>query len=270
MTELITLLSLPFVQRALLGGVLVAGVISWLGILVVLRKSSFFGDAIAHSALTGVAIGLLLGWQPILAAAVYAVVIAWLLPVLRKNSLLPIDTLLGFLLPFSMGIGVLLLSRMPGYQPELMSFLFGSILSISWTDIWVMTGLVAVVVIGMVLLWRRLLFAAFDPEYAQIMGVKVQRLDMFYHGLLALMIVAGTQVVGIVLVNALLVIPASIARLWVRSLNQMVIVTPIVAMVVTLLGITVSFVSDLPTGPTIAVVAGMGLLLSVGLKAVRT
>lgn len=257
MQELITIFELPFMQRALIGGVLIAVLTSWMGILVVLRQSSFYGDAIAHSSLTGVALGLLFGFDPILAATVYAIFISFLLPYLRKHSNLPIDSLLGFILPFSMAIGVILLGLIPGYQPELISFLFGSILAVSWEGILVIVGLIAAAVLLNLFYRKKLIFVSFDSEYARISGIRVEVIDVLYQILLAVTIVAGIRFVGIVLVNALLVIPASTVRIYARSLNQMFLFTPILSLIVVVAGLLTSFFLDIPTGPSIAAFSGI-------------
>ena len=124
-------LAYAFMQRALVAGLLVSVMTSLLGVLVVLRRSAFFGDAIAHASLAGVALGVLTGWHPLLTAAGVSVGISMLLHAVERRTRLALDTVLGFVLPFFMAIGVLLLSLKPGYQPELMSFLFGSILTVS-------------------------------------------------------------------------------------------------------------------------------------------
>lgn len=262
MQELITIFELPFMQRALIGGVLIAVLTSWMGILVVLRQSSFYGDAIAHSSLTGVALGLMFGFDPILVAAIYAIFISFLLPYLRKHSNLPIDSLLGFILPFSMAIGVILLGLLPGYQPELISFLFGSILAVSWEGILVIIGLIAAAVLLNLFYRKKLIFVSFDSEYARISGIKVEVIDVLYQILLAVTIVAGIRFVGIVLVNALLVIPASTVRIYARSLNQMFLFTPILSLFTVIAGLLASFYFDIPTGPSIAAFSGVVFLLA--------
>src|SRR2546425_12251437 len=124
-------LAYPFMQRALAAGVLVGVMTSLLGVLVVLRRSAFFGDAIAHAALAGVAVGVLTGWNPLLAAVGVGIGIAMSLQAVERRSRLALDTLLGVVLPFFLALGVLMLSLTPGYQPELVRFLFGSILTVS-------------------------------------------------------------------------------------------------------------------------------------------
>lgn len=261
--EISEILSFPFIQRAIIGGVLVAVLTSWMGTLVVLRQASFFGDAIAHSSLMGVALGLLLGFNPILAAALYAILVSFGLPYLKKSSKLPTDSLLGFVLPFSMGIGVILLTYIPGYQPELVSFLFGSILSVGWTDIAVVAGLTTVTALVMLVVKNKLLLTSFDSEYAKVSGIKVEKIDVIYNILLAVTIVTGIRLVGIILINALLVIPASTIRLQAKSLKEMFIYSPLLAVGVTLAGLGLSFFTNLPTGPAIAVMAGLVFLLAV-------
>lgn len=260
--EVLQLTSLPFVQRAVIGGISVAILSSTMGVLVVLRRSAFFGDAIAHASLTGVALGLLLGWQPLLMAAVWAVMLGFGLPWLEKSTKLPLDSLLGLLLPLSMAIGVLLLTYIPGYQPELVSYLFGSLLSISWTDIGLMVAL-TIVALGL-LVWQRrqLLLSSIDPDFAQLRGINVARVQTLYQVLLALTVVVAVQVVGVVLINALLIVPTATAKFQARSLRSLWIITPLVAVLATTVGLGLSLAADWPVGPSITLVMGVGFGLS--------
>ncbi len=250
------LIQLPFMQRAILGGMVVAVLAALMGVLMVLKRAAFFSDAVAHASLAGVAIGLLIGVDPLVSALIYAIGIAWVIPVLQNKNWVPLDSLLGLVLPFSMGLGVILLSFLPGYRPELMSFLFGNILAITWRDL-IMVGAAALVVLVSVLgLWKRLIFVVFDPVYAKLCGIKVDRIEMIFNILLAVTVVIGIRLVGIILINALLVIPASIVRLYARSMKEMFTWTPVVAVLITGSGILVSLGTNLPTGPVISVVAG--------------
>lgn len=263
---LLELFTLPFMQRAILGGIIVPMLASLMGVLVVLKKSSLFGDTIAHASLAGVALGLLVGYNPVLTAAIFVVGIAVILPHLEAKSLLPLDNLLGFILPFSMGIGVILLARIPGYQPELISFLFGNILTISWQSLLVIS-LIALFVLSVFFLFKdQLALTIFDSDQAKLSNVNTKLMNSVYSVLLALTIVVSIQLVGIILVNALLVIPAITLRLHAKSLKQMFAITPLVALSTTLLGLFLSYFLNLPSGPTITVVAGLGLIVSILLK----
>lgn len=253
-------------QRAFLGGIIIALLLSYFGIFAMLRKSSFFGDAIAHSSLTGVALGILLGLDPLIMAMLYAVFVAFILPALRKRSDLHTDSLLGIILPVSMAFGVILLAITPGYQPDLMSFLFGSILGIGWTEILVTTVISLILLVGARMYHKKLLNISFDPEYSRLLGIRVNTLDMIFHVGLAISIVLGIQLVGIVLVNALLIIPAATARLFARSLKDMFVYAPIVSVLSTIGGLAASYFLNLPSGPTIAVTSGLVFLGSLVYK----
>jgi zinc transport system permease protein len=262
-------LGYPFMQRALVAGLLVGVVSSVLGVFVVLRRSAFFGDAVAHASLAGVAAGIVTGTSPLALAAVVAVSIGLSLHRLERSARLSLDTILGFILPFFMAIGVLLLSLSPGFQPELLSYLFGSILTVSWEGLAAITGVGAVVAVVMVRNGRALVFAAFDPESAHATGINVPRLLTVFHVLLALAVIASISVVGIVLANALLVIPAATAKLLAGSLKRMFILAPLVGLASVLVGLVASYRLDLPSGPAIVAVAGVAFLIAWAVAAMR-
>ena len=263
------LLAYPFMQRALLAGILVGSMTSLLGVLVVLRRSAFFGDAIAHASLAGVAVGVLAGWPPLLPAAGVGVGLAMSLHAAERRTQLSLDTVLGFILPFFMALGVILLSLKPGYQPELISFLFGSILTVSHESLIVIAS-VTVVVLGFFLRYRhQVIFAAFDEEAARLSGIRVSLMLTGYHILLALVVIASIRTVGVILVNALLIIPAATAKLWARSLAHMLVLTPLLGMTCVVVGIVASYYLDLPSGPAIVVLAGLVFLVAVGVKRPR-
>jgi zinc transport system permease protein len=266
---MIEALTLPFMQRALLAGLLVGVVASLLGVYVILRRAAFFGDAVAHASLAGVALGVLGGIPPLLGAAGVAVAIGLSLHRLERHSRLSLDAILGFVLPFFMAVGVLLLSAAPGYQPELLSYLFGSLLTVSRERV-AAVALIAVAVVAGLVRWRRqLVFAAFDAEGAQVAGIRVGRLLTVYHGLLALAVVASLSTVGIVLANALLVIPAATAKLLARSLAQMFWLAPLVGTASVVVGLAAAYRLDLPSGPAIVVVAGLLFLAAWGVATAR-
>src|SRR5262249_14529093 len=195
-------LAYPFMQRALAAGVLVGVMTSLLGVLVVLRRSAFFGDAIAHAALAGVAVGVLTGWNPLLAAVGVGIGIVMSLQIMERRSRLALDTVLGFVLPFFLAVGVLLLSLTPGYQPELVSFLFGSILTVSRDSLLVIVTITAVV-LGFLLRFRhQLIFATFDEDAAQLAGIRVGLVLTSYYVLLALVILSRVPTVAAAPVHA--------------------------------------------------------------------
>jgi zinc transport system permease protein len=262
-------LTLPFMQRALITGLLVGLVASLLGVFVILRRAAFFGDAIAHASLAGVALGVVAGIPPLLAAAGVAVGIGFALHRLERHARLSLDAILGFVLPFFMALGVLILSLVPGYQPELLSYLFGSLLTVSWERL----AAVAVIAVGVAAVLvhsrNRLVFAVFDAEGAQVAGVRVGRLLTLYHVLLALAVIASISTVGIVMANALLVIPAATAKLLARSLGHMFWLAPVAGTVSVVVGLAAAYRFDVPSGPAIVVVAGLVFLTAWGARTSR-
>lgn len=254
-------LAYPFMQRALMAGVLVGLITSLLGVLVVIRRSAFFGDAIAHAALAGVALSVLLGGNPLLGALAVGIGIALSLHVVERRSQLAVDTVLGLVLPFFLALGVLILSLTPGYQPELVSFLFGSILTVSQENVWLI-ALIALIVLLFLLGFRhQLVFVTFDEEAAQLAGIRVHLVLTGYYVLLSLVIIASIRTVGTILVTALLVIPAATAKLLAHSLRHMFLLTPLLGLVSVVGGMLVSYYYDLPSGPSIVVLAGLMFLV---------
>jgi zinc transport system permease protein len=262
-------LAYPFMQRALVAGLLVGLVASLLGVFVILRRSAFFGDAVAHASLAGIALGVVSGVPPLLPAAAVAVGIGLGLHRLERVGRLSLDTILGFILPFFMAIGVLVLSLSPGFQPELLSYLFGSILTVSWRGLGAIALVAVLVALVLARLGRRLVFATFDPDGAHAAGIDVARLLTVHHVLLAFTVIASISVVGIVLVNALLVIPAATAKLLARSLGQMFVLAPLIGIGSVLAGLIVSSWVDAPSGPAIVVIAGILFLAAWGRVARR-
>jgi zinc transport system permease protein len=266
---LVEALGYAFMQRALVAGLLVGLVASLLGVFVILRRSAFFGDAVAHASLAGVAVGVVLGVPPLLPAAAVAVGIGLALHRLERVGRLSLDTILGFILPFFMAVGVLVLSLSPGFQPELLSYLFGSILTVSWEGLAAIAVVSALVMLVLARYGRALVFAAFDPDGAHAAGLRVAALLTLFHMLLALVVVACISVVGIVLVNALLVIPAATAKLVARSLGHMFVLAPLFGIGSVLAGLLVSYWLDAPSGPAIVVTAGIVFLVAWGREAWR-
>lgn len=257
MNEILALLSLPFLQRALLAGFLISILAGLVGVMTLIRKTAFYGDAISHSSLAGVAMGLALGIYPLYTATIYAILVALALPTLKKKLALSLDNVLGIILPFSMGLGVLIFALLPGYQPEMMSFLFGNILTIRMQEIYFLLAIFVISVLVMVALFNQILLTSLDEDYAQLLGLKVKWLQRIYEILVAIIIVAGVKLLGVILINALLIIPASTAKNLSPNLKSWLIISPIISVVVVLGGTMFSIILNTPPGATIAVFAGL-------------
>lgn len=262
MNHWLTIITAPFFVRALLGGLAVAWLTANLGAHVVMRRNSLYGEAIGHAALAGVALGLWLKIDPILTTLLVALLVALGLPRLQRSSHLPLDNWLGALLPTALGVGVILLALHPGYQPDLMSYLFGNILAISQVRLYWLLGLT----VATLWLARRyqsgLLLVSFDETLATVSGAPVRRLQLLFNALLAVAVTAGIQVVGAILINTLLIVPAAIVRVWARSTRQLIVWTPILSSLIVVVGLLLSAALDIPSGPAVAVLGGVTLLLT--------
>ncbi len=244
----------------LLTGVLLATITGPLGSFVVWRRMAFFGDTLAHGALLGITLGVLTDINLTVALALSCVLLALLLMPLQNRSNLSSDTLLGIVSHSTLAIGLVALSLADGVRVDLMSYLFGDLLAVEISDLaWVSAS---VMVIGglMALNWRGLLTSTVSPELAEIDGYPVKRLNLLLVLMLAMVVALAMKIVGILLVSALLVVPAATARSFARTPQQMVLIAAVSGISSVLLGIWASFQWDTPTGPSV-VVAAAGLFI---------
>jgi len=256
-------LAYGFVVNALLAGLMIGPVLGGLGTLVVVKRFAFFSEAVGHAALTGVAIGILLGEPytgPYGSLFGYCLLFGLLLNYLRNRTGLSPDTLIGVFLSVSLALGASLLLMLAGKINVhiLENVLFGSVLTVSGQDLLVL-GIVALLVLGLALpLYNRIILASFNPQLAAVRGVAVKRLDYLFVVLVTLVTVAAVKVIGAILVGALLVIPAAAARLVSQSLKGFFWLSVLIATLSTLLGILLPIMFDLPvpSGAAIILVAG--------------
>ncbi len=245
------ILALPFFQRALIVGLILGVLMAILGVFVVLRKMSFFSDAIGHSALAGIAIGLLLGINPFLAALAFSLLVAFGISSVRAATRQSIDTLLGVFFSASVALGVILVTLTPGYQSDLISFLFGNILTVASSD--VISSLIIALIATGILLWAGKGFVAIslDQSLAKAEGVPVKRYELLFMLLLAAVIALAIKFVGVILVTALLIIPAATAQNLARSLTGMFGLSVLISIISVTVGMLISAALSTPSGPTI-------------------
>jgi len=262
-------LAYGFVINALIAGVMIGPVLGGLGTLVVVKRFAFFSEAVGHAALTGVAIGILLGEPytgPYGSLFGYCLLFGILLNFLRNRTGLSPDTLIGVFLSVSLALGASLLLMLAGKINVhiLENVLFGSVLTVSAQDLLVL-GIVAVLVLALALpLYNRIMLASFNPQLAAVRGVAVKTLDYLFVVLVTLVTVASVKVIGAILVGALLVIPAAAARLVSQSLKGFFFISVLIATASTLCGILLPIVFDLPvpSGAAIILVAGVCFALA--------
>lgn len=268
--NLTDLLHFAFIQRALVVGVVIGATLALFSPLVVVRKMAFFGEGIAHASLTGIAIGLIVGWQPVGVAIIFGALLAIVMDLVERTTRLTSDTIIGIFFSASMAVGVILISLSPGYQPDLLGFLFGNILAIRTSELWLTGGIALIIGLFYFFYRRQLLLRALDPDTAALTGVRTVWVETAFRVLLAVVVVISVKVIGIVLVSALLVLPAATAKLIARSMRGLTLIAFAVSEIVVIGGLLISFGLDWPSGATI-IVFGTGLfLLTVALRPVLT
>ncbi len=266
---MLEILSYPFLQRAILAGLIMALLLAFLGPFVILKRMSFFADGIAHASLAGVAIGIFLSFNPLLAAVLISVIFAIVIYFTEQKQGLPVDTIIGILFSFGMALGVLLISVYPGYQPELMSFLFGNILAIQKGELIMMFGLSLFILLFLFFNLKQLALFTLNEETAYTEGIKVKRLRLFLYIILAITVVLGIKILGIILVSALLLVPTAIARLFSCSFVSLLVNSVLLAEGIVLSGIIFSYYLNFPTGPSIVVLGVLIFALSVFIKNIK-
>jgi zinc transport system permease protein len=261
-----TLARETFLQHALIGGLLASLGCGVIGTYVVAKRISFVAGGIAHSVLGGMGIAYFLGASPLAgalaAALVAALIIGWVNLRLRQNE----DTIIAALWAVGMAVGVLFISRTPGYNADLMSYLFGNILMVSRADLYVMAALDAVAILLVTLFSKQFLAVSFDQEFARVQGVRVEVFHLLLLCLVALSVVVLIQVVGLILVLALLVLPAAIAAQYLSRLVPIMVLAIVLGMTFTCGGLALSYAPDLPAGATIVLLAGAAYLISLSAR----
>ena len=251
MEHLTELLSYPFVQRALLAGVFSGALLAVLGIFVVLRKMAFFSDGIAHTALAGVAIALLVGQQPLVWAVGVGILFSVAIYFLEKKTNIATDSLIGILFTSSLALGVVLMNFKKGYQPDLLSFLFGNILTIRSEELWIIIPLATVILAFVLFSYKKYLFICLSDELAKLSRIHTEIYRLLLYVLLAISSILAIKMFGIILVSALLIIPVSFSKLFARSAKSLLALSIIFVEIIVVGGSIVSLILDLPTGAVI-------------------
>ncbi len=251
-----------FLVFALLAGSGVALVSGPLGAFVIWRRMAYFGDTLAHASLLGVALGLFLQINTWLAVMVSSILLALALLLLQKRQALATDTLLGILSHSALAAGLVCVSRFAEQRIDLFSFLFGDLLTANAQDLVTIYSF-AVLVLGLLIwAWRPLLLCALDQNLAQVEGLAVQRWQTLLMVMMALVIALAMKVVGVLLITALLIIPAASARQLTQSPEAMAILASGLGVLAVLGGLASSFWWDTPAGPSVVLAAGLGFLVS--------
>ena len=258
-----------FFWRALIGGVGVALVAGPLGCFIVWRRMAYFGDTMAHAALLGVALAILLEIHMTLGVFAITATVAFALVLLQRQQALPTDALLGILSHSTLAIGLVLVAFMAWVRIDLLSYLFGDLLAVSRLDIALIWGGGAVVLALLAAVWRPLLAATVSAELAAAEGLKPERARLVFMLLMAGVIAIAMKIVGILLITSLLVIPAATARRFAPGPEAMALIAAAAGALAVVLGLSASLQWDTPSGPSVVVAALALFLLSLASLAFR-
>lgn len=258
-----------FLQHGVLAIILSGVACGLVGSFVVSRRITNIAAAIAHTVLGGMGIAYYLnrvkGWDvtpmhgAVIAAVLAALTIGWVTLKARQRE----DTVISVVWAVGMAVGILAISQTPGYNQELMSYLFGNILMVASGDLWLMAGLDVILIAVVWLFYNRFVAVCFDEEFARVRGISVTGTYLLLLVLVALSVVVMVSVVGIVLVIALLTIPAAIAGQYTRTLAPMIVLSVAITIVLSLLGTALSYGPDLPVGATIIALSGLAYMILV-------
>jgi zinc transport system permease protein len=255
-----------FLLYALLAGLGVALVAGPLGCFVVWRRMAYFGDTLAHSALLGVSIGVLLGINISITVTAIPMLIALGLVYLEQRGILSLDTLLGILSHSALATGLVLISLLPDVRIDLMSLLFGDLLSVTKNDLWVIYAVAGTVIALLLWLWKPLINITVHEELASVEGVKTSAVRTALMLITALVIAIAMKIVGVLLITALLIIPAATARRVSSTPEQMAVMASLIAMLTVMMGLAMSYYSDTQAGPSVVVCSALLFTLSLAFR----
>ena len=254
---MIDALQYEFMRNALLAAVLVSIACGIVGTLVIIKRLVFISGGIAHAAFGGIGLGYLIGLTPVITAIPFSISAALLIGAISRKTRISEDAAIGILWSIGMALGILFIGLAPGYAPDLFGYLFGSILTVPFSDIILMLVLDLIIISVVMLLFKEFQAIAFDEEFSEIRGIPVRSLYLLLLCLIGLSIIILIRVVGIVLVIALLTIPSTIARQFINRLKHLMIFSIICAIILTAAGLFLSYYLNLPSGAVIVLLLGL-------------
>lgn len=259
---MLDLLTYDFMQRSLLAAALVGALCSLIGVFVVLRGLAFIGAGTAHAAFAGVALAYLIGGPPLPFAILFGLSTAWVTGLMEEKGRMKLDVSIGILYTATMALAILFIGLMKSYNAEVYGYLFGSVLAVTPEEL-LSIALLGLLVLGTIVLFsKELYFIAFDQEMAEASGIPARKIFYLLLSLIALTIVVSLKIVGAILVFALMLIPASIAYQLTHSLAQMTSYAVLIGNGCAVGGVLLSYWWDLPSGPTIVLLATLIFVLA--------
>lgn len=263
------ILEAEFIQRALITGIAVAVVCSAVGLFLVLRRHSLFGDALSHMAFGGIAVGMFTNIYPIWTAIIVSVLAALGMTKLRQSTKVPPDAAVAVLLSSGLALGIVLVSISGGFSVDLFSFLFGSILLVSPDEVYMILGLSAGIMVILLLFYRKFMYIAFDEEQAKVSGLPVSKLNYLFIVLASITVIASIRLVGILLISSLIVIPNITAMLFGKGFKKTALISGMIGVFSVVAGVLISYEANIATGGTIVLVLVMTFLAALASNKVK-
>ena len=262
----VDIFSYGFVQRALISGLIIAITCSIIGIFLVLKRQSLFGDAISHMAFGGIAIGTYLNFYPIWTAMGFSIVAALAITKIRQSTKLPSDSMIAVMLSLGLGIGVTLVSLSDGFSVDMFGFLFGSILLVSPEDIYPIIIVAILVVSITIVYYKKFIYIAFDEDQAKISGIEVEKLNYLFTILVAITIIVSMKLVGILLISSLIVIPNITALLFNRGFKKTLLISLSLSTFSVFAGVVLSYYYNLAPSGIIVLLSASSFIIAFLLK----
>ena len=262
-------LQYDFMRNALIAGLLVSITCGIIGTYVVVKRIVFISGGIAHAAYGGIGMSYFFGWNPVLGAIIFSLASAFGMGFVQRKTKERADSIIGVMWAIGMAIGIIFLDLTPGYKADLMSYLFGSILAVPVSDLWVMLIMNLVILLLVLLFYKELLGITFDEQYALVLNVPVHWMYLLLMAMIGFSVVMLMRVVGLIMVIALLTIPASIGAMFLRDIKKIMLVASLLGMIFTTLGLFASYFLNLTSGATIILIAGLAYIISLFIQISR-
>lgn len=263
-------LQYDFMRNALAAGVLASVACGVVGVYVVVKRIVFISGGIAHTSFGGIGLGYLLGINPVLGALFFTVASALGMGLVSRRTRLPEDTVIGIFWVAGMALGIVFVGLTPGYAPGLFSYLFGNILTVPGTDLLIMLILNVIIIVVVLSMYKEFLAISFDEEFSVVVGIPTERLYLVLLCLVALTVVVLIRVVGVILVIALLTIPAAAAKQFTYNLKKMMFLSVLLGIISVLCGLWLSYELDLASGATIVLFSVVLFLISFVFQRLRS
>lgn len=264
--EFLQMIQYPFMQRAFISGLLISFAAGYLSVFVVQRRMSFIGSGLAHSALGGVALGIVLGINPTYILIPFIILMAYLILYFKERSGISFDTSIGIILAFSVSFGIILISIFDDTYQDAFSYLFGSILTLKQSDVYI--SFIVALLVGLTIIkhWNIWAYVTFDRELAAADGIDVKKQEHLITFAVALVVAVAIKITGIILISSMIILPAAASAILAKRFSTMTYLSVIFGMISATLGLIISYFYDYPSGAVIVILQVMIFLFAMAGK----